>query len=258
MVFDSMKSKNKQGNQYLASKTIIGLKRAVVKDLKDKDKLNRVTLNFIDDNLEVKNVPVVTNFAGKDYGIVCIPSVGDEVLVGFLGGEISKPIILGSLYNSTCKPPVAINDKNEIIMAAFPAGLKVEFNNKKDKQKVMITTKKGHKINVDDDKEAVSIENKDGKTSFKIDFKKGNIEIKASKKISFSAGQDTMSLEDGKGLTVKSNGGGFTADVNKAQIKAKSNAEITANSQVNIKGNAGANVESTGQTVVKGAMVKIN
>ena len=67
-----------------------------------------------------------------------------------------------------------------------------------------------------------------------------------------------MSLEDGKGLTVKSNGGGFTADVNKAQIKAKSNAEITANSQVNIKGNAGANVESTGQTVVKGAMVKIN
>lgn len=253
MIFDNINGRNMKMNNF-----IFGLKRAVVKDLKDSDSLNKVTLNLIDEDLEIKNVPVMASFAGKDYGSVCIPSVGDEVLVGFLGGEISRPVILGSLYNESNKPPIVINDKNEIIMGLLPGKFKVEYNRNSDKPKITITTKKEHKINIDDDAEFVSIESKDGKTSFKVDFKNGSIDLTAEKKISFSAGKDTMILEDSKGLTIKSSSGALQVDVNKFQIKSKSNADITANAQVKVKGNSGANIESSGQTVVKGTMVKIN
>ena len=151
-----------------------------------------------------------------------------------------------------------MNDKNEIMLIQFPAGLKIEINNKQGKQKVTLTTKKGHVVCLDDDKEQAQIKAKSGKTGLTIDFKSGKVEVKAEKKISFSAGKETMVLESQKGLSLKSAAGKLTADVNQVSVKAKTNVQLQANAKAMLKGSAGAELSSTGQTVVKGSITQIN
>lgn len=41
----------------------------------------------------------------SDRGFYSLPEVGDEVLVAFANGDISQPIIVGSFWNGTDKPP---------------------------------------------------------------------------------------------------------------------------------------------------------
>lgn len=44
-------------------------------------------------------VRVAASQAGANWGSVLIPRVGQEVLVGFLAGDIDRPVILGATYN---------------------------------------------------------------------------------------------------------------------------------------------------------------
>lgn len=44
-------------------------------------------------------VRVATPIAGQNWGSVFTPRVGQEVLVSFLGGDIDRPIVMGSVYN---------------------------------------------------------------------------------------------------------------------------------------------------------------
>ena len=238
---------------------IVGLKRGIVKDLKDPDKLNRVKVTLVDESLETPFADVMAKFAGEKYGSVFIPSKGEEVIVGFLDGKINDPVILGSLYNSKNQPPINVDEKNEIMFIQFPAGLKIEIDNKKDSQKITLTTKKGHIVSLDDgSNEQVLINEKSGKTSFKVDFKKGEIELKADKKICLSAGQDTLSVEKQKGVSLSSSAGKLNINVNSANLKSKSNIVCEAGAKFTAKGNAGAEINSPAQTVIKGAMTKIN
>jgi len=236
-----------------------GLKRGIVKDLKDPDKLNRIKVTLVDEELETPFADVMASFAGEKFGTVFIPSINEEVVVGFFDGQINNPVILGSVYNSKKTPPLVINEKNETMMIKFPAGLKIEISNVKNKQKITITTEKEHTITLDDgDKEELMVSEKTGKTSFKVDFKNGAIELKAQNKISFSAGKDTLVLENAKGLNLNSKSGNLQADVNAATIKAKANAEVSAGAMATLEGNSSVSVQSSGTTMVKGTVTKIN
>lgn len=236
-----------------------GLKRGIVKDLKDPDKLNRVKVTLIDEELETPFADVMASFAGEKFGTVFIPSVNEEVVLGFFDGQINNPVILGSLYNTKKTPPLIVNEKNDMMMMQFPAGLKIEIDNTKNKQKITITTQKGHTITLDDgQKEELSVSEKTGKTSFKVDFKNGVIELKAQKKISMSAGDDSLVLESPKGLTLNSKSGNLKADVKDATIQAKANAKVTAGGTATLKGSASVSVQSSGSTAIKGTITKIN
>jgi type VI secretion system secreted protein VgrG len=50
-------------------------------------------------------VRVATPWAGKDWGSICIPRIGQEVVVDFLEGDPDRPIVTGSVYNATHMPP---------------------------------------------------------------------------------------------------------------------------------------------------------
>ena len=47
-------------------------------------------------------------WAGKGWGSVSIPRIGQEVIVGFLEGDPDQPIITGSVYNAEQAPPYAL------------------------------------------------------------------------------------------------------------------------------------------------------
>lgn len=78
------------------------------------DDLGRVKLQFHwDRNGEFNDksscwVRVAQSGASGGFGSIQIPRVGDEVVVVFLDGNPDRPLIMGSLYNSTNTPPWAL------------------------------------------------------------------------------------------------------------------------------------------------------
>ena len=75
------------------------------------DKYGRVKVQFHWDR-EGKNdadsscwVRVGTPWAGKNWGMIHIPRIGQEVIVDFQEGDPDQPIIIGSVYNADrCRP----------------------------------------------------------------------------------------------------------------------------------------------------------
>ncbi len=75
------------------------------------DKYGRIKVQFHWDR-EGKNneksscwIRVATSWAGKNWGGVCIPRIGQEVVVAFQEGDPDQPIIVGSVYNYEQMPP---------------------------------------------------------------------------------------------------------------------------------------------------------
>jgi type VI secretion system secreted protein VgrG len=62
-----------------------------------------------DTNRDSAWVRVATGWAGmggsRHFGSVMLPRPGTEVLIGFLGGDPDKPVIIGQLYNAVAHPP---------------------------------------------------------------------------------------------------------------------------------------------------------
>jgi type VI secretion system secreted protein VgrG len=75
------------------------------------DKYGRVKLQFHWDRYGKKNedsscwVRVSHPWAGKNFGMVDIPRIGQEVVVDFLEGDPDQPIITGRVYNAEQMPP---------------------------------------------------------------------------------------------------------------------------------------------------------
>src|SRR5437899_258619 len=51
---------------------------------------------------------VGTPWAGKQWGMIHIPRIGQEVIIAFEEGDPDKPIIVGSVYNAEQMPPYAL------------------------------------------------------------------------------------------------------------------------------------------------------
>ncbi|MFJ3107052.1 type VI secretion system tip protein TssI/VgrG [Pseudomonas putida] len=78
------------------------------------DELGRVKIQFHWDRKGQHNdhsscwVRVAQSGASGGFGSIQIPRVGDEVVVVFLDGNPDRPLIMGSLYNSSNTPPWAL------------------------------------------------------------------------------------------------------------------------------------------------------
>ena len=57
---------------------------------------------------------VSSHWAGKNWGGVQIPRIGQEVIVDFIEGDIDRPIITGRVYNAEQMPPYALPDQKVI------------------------------------------------------------------------------------------------------------------------------------------------
>lgn len=90
-----------------------GLAVALVKQNRDPEGLGRVRVSFPWlSETESHWARLATPMAGKDRGLVLIPEVDDEVLVGFEREDIRFPYVLGGLWNGMDKPPYDNSDGN--------------------------------------------------------------------------------------------------------------------------------------------------
>ncbi len=74
------------------------------------DALNRVKVMFIWDRLNPGDagascwVRVAQSDTGGGYGSVHVPRVGEQVLIGYVGGDCDRPIVLHRVYNGSVQP----------------------------------------------------------------------------------------------------------------------------------------------------------
>jgi len=68
-------------------------------------------------------IRVASTWASNQWGTITLPRVGDEVLVGFLGGDPDKPIIVGQVYGRMAPPP-AFSHAGALPGNRYVAGIK--------------------------------------------------------------------------------------------------------------------------------------
>jgi type VI secretion system secreted protein VgrG len=74
---------------------------------------------------------VATPWAGKQWGMIHIPRVGQEVVIDFEEGNVDRPIIVGSVYNADMMPPYALPDnktQSGVKSRSTPDGSPGNFN----------------------------------------------------------------------------------------------------------------------------------
>ncbi len=128
------------------------------------DKYGRVKIQFhwdrygkYDENSSCW-VRVSHSWAGKKWGSIAIPRIGQEVIVEFLEGDPDRPIITGRVYNNVNMPPYKLPDektKSTIKTNSSKGGKgfnEIRFEDAKDKEEIFIHGEKDLNMRVKNDR----------------------------------------------------------------------------------------------------------
>lgn len=248
-------------NEYYDSQTIPGFVQGVVVENNNSKYKGMVKVEFTVWE-KGKNmcewVRLISPYTGKDYGTYCVPEIDEIVLIGFIGGSLKRPFLLGSLYPNNAKMVRDNFDKkNEIKRVTTKGGMDLLINEENGKQKITLTTPKGSQIMIDDEKECCVVSDKGAKNVIRLDYQKDAIEITAAKKLDISAGKTKISLDGNSGnISVQGTKLALQAD-NEINLNAKAALKMQG-AQVQMKGQGQVNVQSSGQLALKGSITQIN
>ena len=103
-------------------------------------------------------VRVASPWAGKAWGAVSIPRVGQEVVVSFLEGDPDRPLIIGSVYNADNLPPYTLPDnktqsgiKSRSLLGGSDDFNELRFEDKKGSEQFFIHAQKDMVEEVEND-----------------------------------------------------------------------------------------------------------
>jgi type VI secretion system secreted protein VgrG len=102
---------------------------------------------------------VSSPWAGKNWGAISIPRIGQEVIVDFLEGDPDQPIITGRVYNAEQMPPYALpanmtqsGIKSRSSLGGSPDNFnELRFEDKKGSEQVYIHAERNQDIVVESD-----------------------------------------------------------------------------------------------------------
>jgi uncharacterized protein involved in type VI secretion and phage assembly len=198
------------------ARSTAGVVPAVVSDVRDPLKLGRVRLTFpwLAKDFTSGWARTVQAGAGKGRGVLVLPEVGDEVLVGFADGDLDSPYVIGGLYNGKDTPPdlsvpPVDSASGEIAVRAF-------------------VSRTGHRLEFVDSPrgDAVLLASGDGKLLVKLDKAAGTVELTSSGPVKIT----------GMGVTVDAGSGVLELKGQQVKLTGQTSAELTANASMTIRG----------------------
>jgi uncharacterized protein involved in type VI secretion and phage assembly len=204
--------------------------QAIVTDIKDPNmNIGRVRVKFpwLDDTYQSDWARVVIPGGGNNRGFVALPEVNDEVLVAFEQGDPTRPIVLGGLHNGQAATPSISN--------LLDTGMGVV------NQRTW-TSKKGHNITIDDQKDQIIVQNQDGSYAITID--------QQGTKLTISAPQGDITIT-GKSITLQSTQSDIT-------LTSTGNVSASATQSLSLSGTSGATLSSTASTTISAPQVSIS
>jgi uncharacterized protein involved in type VI secretion and phage assembly len=199
---------------------IHGFAIAIVTDNKDPDDLGRVKVKFpaLDPDYESHWVRVALPGAGPDAGLVFLPDVNDEVLVGFEHGDIRRPYVVGGLWNGIDKPPLGAD----------------LFDNGHVRRRGIVS-RSGHKLVFFDDT---------GKSGIGLLSGDGTIRIALNQ----SASQ----------LTLHSDGTVEVRSKGDMTLRADANLTIKAGGNLELEGSGNVKLKGGGIVDIDGSLIQLN
>ncbi|MEL7097508.1 MAG: phage baseplate assembly protein V [Pseudomonadota bacterium] len=89
----------------------------VVKPEDNEKKAGQAKLSFLGntDGTTTQMVPLATPMAGDKGGLFVMPEVGDTVVVGFVNGDASQPVILGAIWKGDQTPPAEAETERRFV-----------------------------------------------------------------------------------------------------------------------------------------------
>ena len=129
------------------------------------DKYGRVKVQFHWDREGKKDgnsscwVRVASTWAGKQWGAIHIPRIGQEVVIEFIEGDLDHPIVVGSVYNAEQMPPYTLpanktqsGIKSRSSLQGSPANFnEIRMEDKKGSEQLFIHAEKNQDIEVEND-----------------------------------------------------------------------------------------------------------
>jgi type VI secretion system secreted protein VgrG len=242
------------------------------------DKYSRVKVQFHWDR-EGKNdassscwIRVGTTWAGKQWGTIHIPRIGQEVIVAFLEGDPDQPIIVGSVYNAQQMPPYTLPDNKtqsgiktrSTLKGAAENFNELRFEDKKGSEQVYFHAEKNFDRVVenndtlkvgsdkaDDGSQTIEIYKNRTETvktgDEKVTIEQGNRTHSVKKDDTLTVeGKQTITITGNQALTIKT--GDQTIQVNSGKIATQ--AQVSIELKV---GAASAKIEPAAITLSVGA-----
>lgn len=242
---------------------------AIVMENADPDGLGRIRVQMPWQQITGAMTPwirIVTPHAGADKGFHFIPEIGEEVLLGFEGGNAEHPFMLGSLYNGGATAGAFQSDANDIKTIRTRSGHTIELNDTDGEEKIQIYDNEGSIIIFDTQAKSLTIN-----ATETIDISAKNINITAEENITIGAQGNIETASEGD-TSIISNGAmdiQATSDANLTSsaavtIEASSDATLTgANALVSGQATAElsgtqAKVAGSAMTEITGGIVKVN
>jgi len=184
---------------------ISGVVTGIVSDVVDDTGRGRikVTLPTLGDNVETGWAPVATFWAGEKHGAFFLPKKDDEVLVVFDRGNLSRPYIIGSVYNGKDLPVVEKEQQQDVMEIKTLAGNIVRLDDTKDGEKIQFIDKNQNVISIESNGDKININSK-GLVS--INAVKGDVTVNSEEgNLSITAKKGNVSIEAALGtITLKS------------------------------------------------------
>ena len=211
-----------------------GLQYGIVTQNKDPENMNRikVRLPWLDQGETDQShwAQYVTPMEGKKFGWYALPDIEDVVVVMFIGGDISQPVILGGVWSTKDISPEPNEDgKNNFRGYRSRSGHRLILDDTA-KTKVVIADKTG--------KNMVGIGN------FAKDGAGPNVCAVYKPPMSGEVGVSFSSMEGTLEITCKDGALKVEAGEN-IKINAETTIDIKAGGNLSMKGTSGAKLTST-------------
>lgn len=242
-------------------------------------------------------VRVATPWAGKGWGQLHVPRIGQEVVVDFLEGDPDRPLVVGSVYNANYPPPYdtsgAGSTKSGMKSRSSKGGgghNEISIDDAKDEEKIVVHAQKDMSTTVGNDQTRNITNNRE--TTVGVDdtctvSSNQSLEVGSNQDVTVGSnrslsvgGDDTVDVGGDAALTaggsVSAESGMDTSIDAGTEVSVGAATSITLEAGTQIEASAGASIKlsaggssieigpagvkiSTGAIVdIKGAMIKHN
>lgn len=233
-------------------------------------------------------ISVMTPFGGASYGCYHLPAVGNTVVIGFVIGELNRPVVLGCLWSQdNALPEGAANKDNSKILWKTKAVFKGCVEEKDQEQAVSFSDPEGKNTLVWSIKDKTLTLDVEEKIIIKINNQemlsvqagsiavKGDLAVTVEKNLTLEAAEEwtakgkNITLQPEQATTVKGSKTAISPS-QEVSIKAqtlklegtttelKGNQTKVEGSMLELKAAASGKLSASGILELKGSMVKLN
>jgi type VI secretion system secreted protein VgrG len=217
-------------------------------------------------------------WAGRNWGGIWNPRIGQEVIVDFLEGDPDRPIITGRVYNAEQMPPYALpaNQTQSGFKSRSSKGggsenfNEIRFEDKKGAEEILIHAERNLSTTV----EANESRSVGGKRTTAIKKDETLVVSDGNRKETLEKGNDTLEIWQGnRDVTLMKGNDSLVAQAGNIEVKAPAGTHSTSALKVEINGSATVNITCGGSAIkmtpgtiditsplinIKGGLVKIN